>query len=781
MKKKILAHYIDCLKKEGLTLKNSINDKKILLKPIEGIYADSRKCKNGGIFFCKGRGFLPEYLVNAIKKGCIAVIYEKNGENDFFMYKKNFPECIFVEVYNVRKAMAVISAFHYDYPMKRAVSIAVTGTKGKTGTVTAIKAALNEKKGIKAMILNEALPTDSPHLTTPEPIEFHAAAAKCIEYGATHIVCEVSSQGIKTLRTYGIIFDIACFLNFGIDHISPYEHPNVDDYFYSKASLFLFCKRAVINLDCNRSQEIIRIAEESKNMMVDPVTGDKEIYTFSFGKNEATFCAEVIEENECGSFIDINEKNNSQIKKVNDVNNDYLTQDDMGINNYGFNTVIKYKKSHVGKEIDAETKDQLLYINTVGIFNAQNALACYSVCRILGVQPNEIFKGVFTAKPEGRMEIFDTADGYVRVIVDYAHNKMSFEALFNAVSSMYGGNPPKITAVFGASGEKAYGRRYELPEVALKFSDRIIICEEDSGRESFESIKCDILANIKALLLSGSKNGENAAKISVIKDREIALNTAVMSAFENGERRLILFTGKGRESTMRTENGEIPILSDVSITKNAIKNYNKRLSLDRLFSKLSKKKGKCITVCADQHEDIIENFAESAFKLLHAGINIIAVCSKKSEQILKESCFKNGIICNILEFNFLKHGKNPKLTDIEKHIDGPSEIGMSAVIIEKDEVKRAAVEISIREKTDALVYLTRSGGIILNGRVCASVFSERGATVISEKIDSEYLKLALRATEGGVKTVAVIDGREKYGLAFYGIGSGYNGTVIKKK
>ena len=83
--------------------------------------------------------------------------------------------CVFIEVTSVRKAMALLSAFHYGYPMTKAFTVAVTGTKGKTSTVTAVRDILNESPRFKAIILNDALPADAPHLTTPESIDLHAA------------------------------------------------------------------------------------------------------------------------------------------------------------------------------------------------------------------------------------------------------------------------------------------------------------------------------------------------------------------------------------------------------------------------------------------------------------------------------------------------------------------------------------------------------------------------------------------------------------------------------
>ncbi len=49
---------------------------------------------------------------------------------------------------------------------------------------------------------------------------------------------EVSSQALKYHRTLCTDFAAACFLNIGLDHISPIEHPDFEDYFSSKLRIF---------------------------------------------------------------------------------------------------------------------------------------------------------------------------------------------------------------------------------------------------------------------------------------------------------------------------------------------------------------------------------------------------------------------------------------------------------------------------------------------------------------------------------------------------------------
>ena len=759
MKEKPLISYLRILEKEGLTEPRVLytdhsgeQKASVLSAPVSGLFYDSRKCVKDGIFFCKGRHFLPNYLTEVIQKGCTAVVFENEADISAALERpKKKSVCVFIKVKNVRKAMAALSAFHYGYPMRRAVTVAITGTKGKTGTVTAIRDALNQHSDFNAIILNDALPSGSPRLTTPEPIELHSAAAECIKRGATHIICEISSQGLKDHRTHGVVFDIACFLNFGIDHLSPDEHPTLDDYFNSKASLFSACRRAVVNLDSERSSDILSVAKKSEKILSLP-TG-KEIYTFSLNDRNACFFANIIEESTCGSLIDITENRRGSLIQT--------AENCCG-------NLPKTKKISLPFP---------LYINSPGRFNVENALAVFSVCRVLGCTYSEIFRGILFSGTPGRMEVFDTADGKVRVIVDYAHNKISFEALFNAAKQMYAPTSvPKITAVFGCPGDKARCRRYDLPYVALHHSDRIIICEDDSGTEPFEKIRDEILSNAKKILSDSAEKDIKKTGISIIKSRESAISAAVTAALENGERRLILFMGKGRENTMAINGEHVPILDDTLLTKKAIKEYNDRLSIDALFTSLGKKRGSLITVSLENKYEVIHSFAATVSRFLNAQIPIVAVCDKDTAKVLSEECFKNGTVCH-----FTDHIRSSYSDQNIKSIAISSvKRGALTVVVVSESIGEAAVDISVREKSDALVYLTQNGGIMINVSALPRVLSEKSAKAVLRHTGDPHLRLAVKAIKGGVPSVAVIDGREKDAFSFYGIGIGFKGTVINK-
>ena len=70
-----------------------------------------------------------------------------------------------------------------------------------------------------------------------------------------------------------------------------------------------------------------------------------------------------------------------------------------------------------------------------GLFNVENALAAIAVTSDMGVPYENIYNGLKKARASGRMEVYSDKNKEVVVIVDYAHNKMSFEKIFEILSN----------------------------------------------------------------------------------------------------------------------------------------------------------------------------------------------------------------------------------------------------------------------------------------------------------------------------------------------------------
>ena len=182
-----------------------------------------------------------------------------------------------------------------------------------------------------------------------------------------------------------------------------------------------------------------------------------------------------------------------------------------GADYYGYH--VTSSPSCLEFDLDAEGMTQHIMVSIGGYYNASNALAAIAMTRALGVPFENIKAGLAGAKVAGRMELYQMPNKHVDVIVDYAHNKLSYQTLFDNVKKLYPDR--KILLVFGCHGNKAYNRRKDLGELANIYADRIVLTEQDPGTESVQDICSQIMQYI-----------DKDKPVTVIEDRGEAIHAA---------------------------------------------------------------------------------------------------------------------------------------------------------------------------------------------------------------------------------------------------------------
>ena len=489
------------LQKEGLVLSHSIGT--VEQNRITGLSFDNRTIQPGEVFVCKGAAFRAEYLDLAIKAGALFYVSET-------VWKEDFP---YIRVKDIRLAMASLAKAFYGDDAASLKKIGITGTKGKSTVASFLNAILDDYHValcglptalVSSIFIYDGTVKEDAKLTTPEAFDLWRYLANAGKRGLDFAVCEVSSQALKYHRTKGIDFDAAVFLNIGEDHISDVEHRDFEDYFSSKLSIFRSAKVAVINSSADHFETIVSSAKEA----------GCEIVTFGFQPSDTLSCTDI-------SHLET-----------------------------GTSFVARWK-----------AEEALLYeISLSGSYNVENALAALAVAKLFGV-PNFYAKcGLASAKAKGRGVHLSTKDKKITVIVDYAHNKMSMNALLSYVTEAF--PDQKIVSVFGAPGQKAKNRRADMGLAAGAFCDHVIITEDDPAGEPLGDICNEIAENV-------AKNG---TPYDIVYQRDLAIQKA-FSLLEDGG--VLLLCGKGAEKTQKRKNGAEPYEGDECFARKEIEIYNK--------------------------------------------------------------------------------------------------------------------------------------------------------------------------------------------------------------
>jgi UDP-N-acetylmuramoyl-L-alanyl-D-glutamate--2,6-diaminopimelate ligase len=409
--------------------------------PITAIEFDSRKVGLGCLFVAV-KGTLSDghdFIDMAIEKGAKAIICEN-------LPLEQSKDLVYVQVNNSSLALGQVASSFYENPSSKLKLVGVTGTNGKTTTVTLLY-NLVRKLGFKVGLLstvrnyiNDQI-IDATH-TTPDAVQMNQLMKQMVDSGCEYCFMEVSSHAIDQDRIAGLEFAGGLFTNITHDHLD--YHKTFAEYIKVKKKFFD---------DLNpESFALINTDDKNGSVMVQNTKAKVSNYAVRSGAN---FKAKIIESHFEGSMLSID-------------------------------------------NIDVWT-----YF--VGRFNAYNVLSVYACAILLGFEKNEVLTALSEIKPvEGRFETLRSQNG-ITAIVDYAHTPDALLNVLNAINQIRNDDQELITVV-GAGGDRDKTKRPEMAKIAAIESDKVILTSDNPRSEDpsviLEDMKVGVSTENKKKVLS---------------------------------------------------------------------------------------------------------------------------------------------------------------------------------------------------------------------------------------------------------------------------------------
>lgn len=398
---------------------------------VTGITFNSRTATRGSVFVAvkgthaDGHDFIPQAIANGA--GIIVVETMPAG------FKADVPDGItLVKVKDSARALGVMASNFFDHPSSRLKLVGITGTNGKTTTVTLLYrlfTALGYKAGCLSTIRNYiSQKTVGATHTTPDPVQLHGLLREMADAGCEYAFMEVSSHALAQQRVAGLVFAGGIFSNITHDHLD--YHKTFEEYIRAKKLFF-------DNLPAG-SFALINSDDRNAKVMVQNTKASVKYFGV---RTMAEFKARIIESHADGMLLNLD-----------------------------------------GSEV---------WTRFLGAFNASNLLAVYGTARLLGQTKEDVLRIISQLESvEGRFQYLKSDKG-VTAIVDYAHTP---DALENVLSTIHQIRPPEklIITVVGAGGNRDKTKRPEMAAVAAGMSDRLILTSDNPRDEEPEMIIADM-------------------------------------------------------------------------------------------------------------------------------------------------------------------------------------------------------------------------------------------------------------------------------------------------
>lgn len=390
---------------------------------ISSVTFDSRKVKKDTLFVAT-HGTATDghkFIEKAIEAGAAAIVCEDVPE----VTRENIT---YVKVADSTLALGFIACNYYDNPSQKLKLVGVTGTNGKTTTVTLLFnlfRTLGCNVGLLSTVENKINNTVIPAShTTPDALSLNELLSAMVEQGCEYAFMEVSSHAVVQNRIAGIQFTGGVFSNITHDHLD--YHKTFDEYIKAKKKFF-------DNLPDNA---FALTNKDDKNGMVMLQNTKAKKYSYSL-LNVADFKCKIIENHLNGLLLNIN--------------------------------------------------NHEVWVKLIGTFNAYNVTAVYAVASLLKQDTINILTTLSNLNSvEGRFQYVKSENGVIG-IVDYAHTPDALKNVLETIKDIRSGNEQVITLV-GCGGDRDAAKRPVMASIACQYSNKVILTSDNPRSEDPEEI-----------------------------------------------------------------------------------------------------------------------------------------------------------------------------------------------------------------------------------------------------------------------------------------------------
>jgi UDP-N-acetylmuramoyl-L-alanyl-D-glutamate--2,6-diaminopimelate ligase len=428
---------------------------------ITDVTHDSRQARDGSLFAAirgltqDGHRFIPRVMEAA----AAAILSEQDRPQAF--------NAGWIQVENVRRAMAYAAAEVHGHPSRDLQLVGVTGTNGKTTTaylVAAIASAAGEPPAMTTTVeyrIGDS--SEKAERTTPEATDMQRFLRRAVGAGCRTAVMECSSQAMDLHRCDALRFSVAIFTNLTRDHLD--YHGTMANYFYAKKRLFDGRlgeppRSSVINLDDEGGIELEREIRERGGRIV----------TYALRADADVTASDVQHSLEGMRF---------------------------------------HLKTPAG--------DRVLHSPLVGRPHIYNIMAATAAGIELGYDLDVISDAIQSSSgAPGRFERVGHAGDFA-VVVDYAHTD---DALLNVLNTARGVSNGRIITVFGCGGDRDTSKRAPMGEAAGSLSDVVILTSDNPRTENPEKILSEVEVGLRS----------TAKPYHKIADRREAIRRAIAEA-----------------------------------------------------------------------------------------------------------------------------------------------------------------------------------------------------------------------------------------------------------